>query len=460
MAHGPFVTECACAVGAGSPSMPAMFENVDPVGGIRCATPLLQAAELSGLLPPSVIVVGAGVVGVATAYALARRGATVTLVDREPQPGRGTSFANGAQLSYLYTDALANPGLLKRAPGLLLGLEPAFRLRPSLDPAYLWWLLRFLRNSTTARFRTNTLAGLQLGLESRAAMAALLAAHPLEFGHVVSGKLHVHDSPESLASAAELVALKRQHGAQQELLTAAEACGIEPALHSRSGSFAGAVYTPQDAVGDPYKFCGQLLAVLEQVYGAVVRLGQTAVHVELASRQARLHLHGGETLAADHVVVCAGGESGKLLAAHGMRGALQPMKGYSFTAPPGSACPKVSITDVARKLVFCQLQGRLRVAGLAELGSFDRTVDPSRLEYLLATAREALPLAAVYSEAGQGWAGLRPMTPSSLPIVQQLQPRLAVNMGHGMLGWTFAMGSAERLANVMLGARVSGQQPA
>ena len=99
----------------------------------------------------SVIVVGAGVVGVATAYALVRRGARVTLIDREQQPGRGTSFANGAQLSYLYTDALANPGILKRVPGLLLGLEPAFRLKPSLDPAYLWWLLQFLRNATPGR---------------------------------------------------------------------------------------------------------------------------------------------------------------------------------------------------------------------------------------------------------------------------------------------------------------------
>ena len=440
--------------------MPSMLETLDPAGGIRCATPLLQAARLSGRLPPSVIVVGAGVVGVATAYALARRGASVTLVDRETQPGQGTSFANGAQLSYLYTDALANPSLLKRAPGLLLGLEPAFRLQPSLDPAYLWWLLRFLRNATPARFRAHTLAGLQLGLESRVAMAALLAAHPLDFGHAVSGKLHVHDSPESLASAAELVALKRQHGAEQELLTAAEACALEPALHSRSGSFAGAVYTPQDAVGDPFRFCGGLLALLERSYGVTARLGDAVAQVELTPWQARLHLRSGEVLAAEQVVVCAGADSGKLLAEYGLRSALQPMKGYSFTAPPGSACPKVSITDVARKLVFCQLEGRVRVAGLAELGSFDRTVIPSRLDYLVTTAREALPLAAVYSEAGQPWAGLRPMTPTSLPIVRQVQPRLAVNMGHGMLGWTFAMGSAERLADVMLGVAVSGQQPA
>jgi D-amino-acid dehydrogenase len=444
----------------GSPSMPAMLEIADPVRGVRCANALLPAALPGARRAPSVIVIGAGVVGVATAYALARRGARVTLVDREPEPGRGTSFANGAQLSYLYTDALANPGLLKRVPGLLLGLEPAFRLRPSLDPSYLWWLVRFLRNATPARFRANTLAGLELGLESRAAMAALLAEHPLDFGHAVSGKLHVHDGAASFAAAAELVALKRGHGAEQELLGPAEACAIEPALQSRSGTFVGAVYTPQDAVGDPFRFCAGLLRVLVSAYGVQARLGTAVDRVEASPSKALVQLHGGERLTADQVVVCAGAESGRLLGTHGLGGALQPMKGYSFTVPAGTACPEVSITDVARKLVFCKLEGRLRVAGLAELGNTDRTVNPTRLDYLVATAREALPLAADYSQAGQGWAGLRPMTPSSLPLVQQVHPRLAVNIGHGMLGWTFAMGSAERLANVILGVAVSGQRPA
>lgn len=440
--------------------MPAMPELAFAEDGIRCGTPFLQAMHLSGEIAPTVIVVGAGVVGVATAYALARRGAVVTLVDREAEPGRGTSFANGAQLSYLYTDALANPGLLKRVPGLLLGLEPAFRLQPSLDPGYLWWLLRFLRNATPARFRAHTLAGLQLGLESRAAMAALLATHPMNFGHAVSGKLHVHASATSLAGAAQLVALKRGHGAEQELLSPAEACAVEPALHGRAGSFAGAVYSPADAVGDPFRFCIELLAVLVRAYGVTARLGVAVDAVELTPWQTQVRLRGGETLAADHVVVCAGAESGRLLARHGLRTALQPMKGYSFTAPRGAGCPKVSITDVERKLVFCELEGSLRVAGLAELGNVDRAIVPSRLEYLVATAREALPMAADYSQAGQGWAGLRPMTPSSLPLVLQLQPGLAVNIGHGMLGWTFAMGSAERLASVILGKTAAGQQPA
>lgn len=424
------------------------------------ATPIPASRDTAGAAARSVIVLGAGVVGVATAYALARRGARVTLIDREQQPGRGTSFANGAQLSYLYTDALANPGILKRVPGLLLGLEPAFRLKPSLDPAYLWWLLRFLRNATPGRFRANTLAGLQLGLESRAAMAALLAAHSLDFGHSASGKLHLHDSSVGLAEAAKLVELKRQHGGQQEVLGTAELLTLEPALRSRAVVPVGAVHTPQDAVGDPFRFCGGLLDVLVRSFGVAARLGTIVTGMDLRKGQAVVRLNEGETLTADELVICAGAESGRWLAPYGLGSSLQPMKGYSFTAPLGVDCPVSSITDVARKLVFCQLQGRVRVAGLAELGTADRTVAAKRFDYLLATARDILPLAADYAAAGEPWTGLRPMTPSSLPIVRRVRPGLSVNIGHGMLGWTFAMGSAERLANAMLGVAVSGHQSA
>ena len=410
-----------------------------------------------GVKVPSVIVVGAGVVGVATAYALARRGARVTVVDREQQPGRGSSFANGAQLSYLYTDALANPGILKRVPGLLLGLEPAFRLKPSLDPAYLAWLLQFLRNATPGRFRANTLAGLQLGLESRAAMAALLAAHPLDFGHAESGKLHLHDSAVGLAEAAKLVELKHQHGGQQEILGTQELLALEPALQNRAVIPVGAVYTPQDAVGDPFRFCVDLLDLLVRSFGVTARLGTTVTDVALHNGQAVVRVNDGETLTADELVVCAGAESGRWLAPYGLGGSLQPMKGYSFTAPLGVDCPVSSITDVARKLVFCQLHGKVRVAGLAELGTADRTVVAKRFDYLLTTARDILPLAADYAAVGEPWTGLRPMTPSSLPIVRRLRAGLSVNIGHGMLGWTFAMGSADRLANAMLGMAVAGR---
>jgi D-amino-acid dehydrogenase len=125
------------------------------------------------------------------------------------------------------------------------------------------------------------------------------------------------------------------------------------------------------------------------------------------------------------------------------------MKGYSFTAAPGQASPKMSITDVSRKLVFCPLNGMMRVAGLAELGARDIAVDPRQLATLLSTAAGVLPLAADYVGSCQSWAGIRPMTANALPIIRKVTPRVTINIGHGMLGWTYAMGSAERAARLM-----------
>ena len=128
---------------------------------------------------------------------------------------------------------------------------------------------------------------------------------------------------------------------------------------------------------------------------------------------------------------------------------IWPMKGYSFTAPLGPSAPTVSITDTARKIVFCRLDGKMRIAGLAELGATESSVDAGRLQYLVRTAREALPGAADYDCAAEGWAGLRPMSPSSVPIISRPRHDVILNLGHGMLGWTFAMGAAERAARLL-----------
>ena len=398
----------------------------------------------------SVLVIGAGVVGVSTAYALARRGLSVTLVDREHEAGRGTSFANGAQLSYIYTDALANPSLLRRVPGLLLGLDPAFRMRLRFDFEYWQWQLRFLANMPSKTFREHTLAGMQLGLESRAALQKLLEKHPLEFSHSAAGKLHIYDDAQAFAATQRLVDLKRLNGAEQQRLTPQQACDIEPALRARSKTFAGAVYSPQEEVGDPYRFCNALLGILKEQYAVQVRFGMEIARLEVHGGQAAATAISGERLEADAIVLCAGMDSRRFLKDWGLGGLLVPMKGYSFNAPAGTAAPRVSITDVSRKLVLCSLNGGIRVAGRAELGARDAAVVPSELAQVVRTARDILPQALDYSAVGSGWAGLRAMSPSSLPVIRCVSSAMAVNVGHGMLGWTFAMGSAERLASMLL----------
>jgi len=396
-----------------------------------------------------VTVLGAGVVGMATAYAAARRGLSVRVVDRADGPARGTSFANGAQLSYAYTDALGSPALWKHLPQLLLGLDPVFRMHWRFDPDSLKWGLAFLRNMTASRFRENTLGVLELAMASKAAMDALLERHPIDFSHAMPGKMHLYRDQAALRRAEAVVAVKQQQGVEQYVLSPREAVAAEPALEGVTG-LAGVLHTPQEEVGDPYRFSVGLLQVLREQYGTQACFGVDAVDLVQEPDVVTLVARDGRRLRSRQLVVCAGVESTKLARKLGLRMPLMPMKGYSFTTRCTPGTPSTSITDTTRKLVFCRLGDHLRVAGLAELGVRDTTVDPVRSDLLVALARESLPAAADYGAIESRWAGLRPMTPSSMPIVRRASAGIVFNVGHGMLGWTLAMGAGEQAAGVLL----------
>ena len=414
----------------------------------------MASAPILSNRPRTALVVGAGVVGVATAYALARRGVQVTLVDRQQGPGLGASFANGAQLSYLYTDALASPAMLPQIPALLLGRVDAFRLRFSADPEYIAWLLLFLRNCTAARFAQNTLGALQLTLESRAAMADLLAAHPLDFAHEITGKLNVYRSRTGFARMHQIAALKRpacvQAGTQQRIISAAEAVELEPALAGTAPDIVGALYSPSEAVGDAQRFCTGLLAVLQNEYGVQTRFGWATARIDLSNAGCTALSEDGEQLHTDIAILCTGVDANTLLRPHGLKVPVIAMKGYSLTAPPGAAAPRLSITEMDARFVVSNLGGQIRIAGLADLGQRDTTVDPRRFAALLERAQSILPNAADYAASYQHWAGLRPMSPNSRPLIARPRPALAYNLGHGALGWTMAMGSGERLAKLVM----------
>ena len=398
-----------------------------------------------------VAVLGAGVVGISTAYALARRGRQVALIERGQGPALGASFANGAQLSYAYTDAMAAPALWKQLPGMLLGRDAAFRTRASADPHYWRWGLAFLRNATAHRLERNTLATLALALESRAAMAELLARHPIAFDHTAPGKLHVYYDAAALPKARAMIAAKHQFGVRQNVLTPAQAIAIEPAL-TAARDMAFVVHSPEEEVGDPFKFSSQLLHLLCAEYG-VEPYFDVAVHgLHRTPEGWHLQAANGLHLRAKKIALCAGIDSHGLLRQLGIRSPLMAVKGYSFTAPCGAQAPAASITDTARKLVFCKLGNSIRVAGLADLNHWDSTPDPQRFAQLLAMAQASLPQAAEYAQVASPWAGLRPVTPHSSPVIARAQPGLVLNIGHGMLGWTLAMGSGERAARLVLHA--------
>lgn len=404
--------------------------------------------------PETAIVLGAGVVGVATAYALAEQGIGVTLVDRREEPGRGASYANGAQLSYYYTDALANPRILPQLLRLALGRDSAFRLHLQPNPDFLLWLAAFLRNCTHQRFRSNTLAALQLGLESRAAMAELIDRHGIEFGHAISGKFHLYFSQAAFGEASRVVELKATGDSAQRTMAVDEAIAIEPAIAQVRPAPVGALYTPAEAVGDPHLFAHAMTSLLTRRYGMATHFGFEVAQIDLQDRAepgVRLTSQDGMSLHADMAVVCAGPEAATILRKQNVSVPITPMKGYSFTAPAGRTPPLSSITDTSRRIVFTPLNGEIRVAGLAELGAGSDRIDEARLQTLVQSASESMPEAADYNCISKRWAGLRPMTPDSLPRIARPLPALAYNVGHGMLGWTMAMGSGRRLARLVCG---------
>jgi D-amino-acid dehydrogenase len=260
--------------------------------------------------------------------------------------------------------------------------------------------------------------------------------------------MHLHYRPATLDAAAAGVARKRRHGVIQHILSTPDAMAIEPALAQVAG-LAGVVYSPDDAIGDAQKFSAGLLDICRRELAVTARFGFAVNALARVGGRWRITASTGETLEAARIVLCAGVHSRAIAHKFGLALPIQPMKGYSFTALTGPDTPRVSITDTARKLVFCLLGDRMRVAGLAELGNASTAIVPARARLLRELAQQAMPGAADYDHITSEWAGLRPMTPNSQPIVRWVDPGLGLNLGHGMLGWTLAMGSAARMARAM-----------
>lgn len=391
-----------------------------------------------------VIIVGAGVVGAATAYFVARRGHEVTLVDRHSEPAQGASFANAGQLSYSYTDTLADPRLLRRIPGMLLGRDVGMRIL--MDFALLPWGVRFLWNCTRRRADDNTVRLLQLASESAAALEELLADIPLEFAHRPAGKLLLTSSPQTLAGLQRRAELKRLHGVRIDVVGADECLSIEPVLAGWRAKIAGAAYSSDDSAGDAQTFTRGLCERLSERGACKLELG---VEVKLLRHRGRVV--GVETqhgrIEADAVIVCAGVDTTRLLRGTGLCVPIYPLKGYSVTPEPGPHPPQVSLTDLDRKIVFSNLDGRVRLAGLADCVGIDRSIDERRVADLVELGRAVLPESARFESPLRAWAGLRPATPSGLPIVGRTSvDGLYLNVGHGALGWTLACGTARQLA--------------
>lgn len=404
-----------------------------------------------------VLVLGAGVIGLTTAWALTEAGCDVTVVDRNPDPGGDASPGNGAQLSYNFVAPFASPETLRHLPALLLGRDSPTRMRPGADPAFARWAAAFLRQCTTAAVRRTTAAQLALAALSRAEMERLVAALPLDFGLRVAGKLLVFRSAGDFAAARRQVARQAGLGSEQRVLDARACLEQEPGLRIPERALAGGVFTPSEQVGDCALFCRDLAGVLRARNTVRWRMGEAAVPVVAGGRLRGVRV-GAEVIEGEVTVLCLGSGAPAFGRAAGVTLPIVSMKGYSLTVSPRTPL-RHSVTDAARKIVYAPLPGpRVRVAGIADFVGDDRTLDGRRLAGMTRAAAETVD--ADMTGDVRPWAGLRPVTPDSRPLIgPSALPGLFLNTGHGGLGWTLAAGSARLAADLLLG-RAAAVEPA
>lgn len=407
-----------------------------------------------------VLVLGAGVVGVASAWYLAKAGHEVTVLERQPAAGLETSFANGGQISVSHAEPWATPHAPLQALAWMGREDAPLLFRARWDPALFDWSLRFLRECLPWRTRANTRNIVALALYSRqrlqALRAELAASDGLAYDHLERGILHIYTDRREFARAAEAAAALRALGCERNTIGAQQCIEIEPALAAARPLLVGGDYTASDESGDAHRFT-QRLAALCAAQGVLFRYGDTVEKIAAGGEHIAGVLvnnaAGGEVLTADAYVVACGSYTPRLLRPLGIRLAVYPAKGYSATLPlaPDSVAPSVSLTDDGHKLVFSRLGQRLRIAGTAEFNGFDTGLNPVRCQALIRRAGELFPDLRP-AGAPEFWCGLRPATPSNVPVIgQTTYPNLYLNTGHGTLGWTLACGSGAALADLVSG---------
>ena len=403
-----------------------------------------------------ILILGAGVVGVTSAYYLARQGFEVTVVDRQPGPALETSFANAGQVSPGYAAPWAAPGIPLKAIKWLFQKHAPLFIQP-VESLWQWqWAVQMLRNCTAARYTLNKSRMVRLAEYSRDCLQALRADTGIQYEGRQRGTLQVFRTQKQCDAAAKDIAVLKACGVAYEVLDRDGCAAAEPALARVKQKLVGGLRLPGDETGDCQLFTTRLAGMAEQL-GVRFLWGR---HVEALSvaggRIAGVMVTGesaGERLTADQYVVALGSYSRTVLKSAQLTVPVYPVKGFSLTVPirDPDAAPVSTVMDETYKIAVTRFDDRIRVGGMAELSGFDLRLSPRRRKTLEMVVSDLFPDGGDVTRATL-WTGLRPMTPDGTPILGGTQyPNLWLNTGHGTLGWTMACGSAQVLADLVAG---------
>lgn len=401
-----------------------------------------------------VLVLGGGVIGVTTAWALARQGAEVTVVDRQPGVALETSYANAGQVSPGYSTPWAAPGIPLKAMKWLFQRHAPLALRLDGSWFQLRWMAAMLANCSAERYAVNKERMMRLSEYSRDCLRDWRVQAGIQYDERRGGTLQLLRTQAQLDAAQRDVEVLQSCGVPFELLDRAGVCRAEPALAQARVPFCGGLRLPNDETGDCHRFTTEL-AARAAAQGVRFLQGRAIDRIEATGQRVQaVHLADASLLKADRYVLAAGSYSRGLLKPLGLDIPVYPVKGYSLTAPllDETLAPQSTVLDETYKIALTRLGNRIRVGGMAELGGFDLRLNPRRRETLEKVTRELFPGGDLAQ--AEFWTGLRPMTPDGTPLVGATPlHNLFLNTGHGTLGWTMACGSAQVLADQLMGVQ-------
>ncbi len=401
-----------------------------------------------------VLILGSGVIGVTSAYYLARAGHEVTVVDRQPEPALETSFANAGEVSPGYSSPWAGPGVPVKAVKWLLMKHGPLVIRPKLDPVMWVWLAKMLRNCTSARYAINKSRMIPIAEYSRDCLRDLRRDIGIQYDERAQGTLQLFRYQAQLDGTAEDIAVLKQYGVPYETLSREGCIAVEPALAGVREKFVGGLRLPQDETGDCHMFT-QALAKHAEALG-VRFLFNTGID-RIVTDGARVSgvVTSAGMLQADSYVLALGSWSSRLVAPLGISLPVYPVKGYSITVPikDAAGAPESTVMDESYKVAITRLGDRIRVGGTAEISGFSTKLYDARRATLDHSLTDLFPRGGDLAKA-TFWSGLRPMTPDGPPVIGPTQyANLHLNTGHGTLGWTMSCGSGRVLADMLSGKK-------
>jgi D-amino-acid dehydrogenase len=399
-----------------------------------------------------ILIMGAGVIGVSTAYELVKAGCDVSVVDRQPAAGLETSFANAGEISPGYASPWAGPGVPLKAVQWMLDKHGPLVVHPRLDPLMWRWMLQTLFNCTSRRYTLNKSRMVPIAEYSRDCLRRLRADTGISYDHRSQGTLQLFRKQSQLDSVDKDITVLREYGVRFELLDRNGCIRAEPALGGAPASFVGGLLLPDDETGDCHLFTQRLMTMAQEA--GVRFIANTRIEsVTTEGDRVTAVVTDSGTMTADAYVMALGSFSPLLLQPIGIDIPVYPVKGYSITVPltDDSGAPQSTVMDETYKVAITRLGDRIRVGGTAELSGYRVELSPERRITLERSLRDLFPRGGDIGGASF-WSGLRPMTPDGPPIIGPTRySNLHLNTGHGTLGWTMACGAARITADRLLG---------